>query len=1064
MMDRVFKQIFAMRYIAMGLFVFLIAIGAATFLESLYGIQTARILVYNATWFTLLLVYLCFGLISNIINYRMFQREKIATLSFHLAFLIIMIGAAITRYYSFEGQMIIREGTTVDYILTGDPHLLVYASDGKKDQTEVYNHFMSPITNNNFEHEMAFGNKVIEINYVDFKSRAIDTVILDKKEKGAVLDIVVGGMKSNYVGEKEIFLAGSIPIAYNAELNQSGVKIKKNGSDFLIKTNIPLRYLAMTEMQKARQTGAPIPDSAYTQVALNQWEVLKTRTLYQSGQEQFVVKQIIQHARKTLYETGVKNKGADYLTVEVKYGKDSKIVRLEGGLKTLPEPKRISLDGLLVQLEYGSIRMPLPFAVGCKSFTLKTYPGSESPSSFESEIRIIDKKNNYTSDRKVFMNNVTDYSGFRFFQSSYDLDNPQTPENEEGTRLSVNHDWLGTNITYLGYLLMGIGMVLSLFSRTGRFKDLNNKLNILKSQREKVGLFIALFALSFTSYSQEHSHNNESKTDAIYRIINEEHSAALASLLIQNYEGRIVPFHSLCDELLRKVHGGKTYNEYNAVQTVISMHMYPNHWMNEKVISIPSALRERLKLKPYASTLDLTSKDGNFKWLKEYKIAHQKLESKRDEFDKKLIILIDRFEVMNLIFTWQYMRIIPKIGDQNNKWFIPMDMELMKVDSLSSQQTLQYLSAIDKAATTGGYGTAEDLLNQIKKFQRKAGAAVVPSEGKVKIEISYNNMEIFKNTWMVYILAGMLLLIVFYLSVFFKIGSKITKIINLTRKTFFYLLLLVFIYHGAGLGMRWYISGHAPWSNGYEAVIFIAWVTMLAGFLFSKKNEIVLPGTAILAAMMIIVSEMNLLNPQITPLVPVLKSYWLMIHVAIITGSYGFLGLACILGLLNLILYIFRGDSNGKVVTRNISELTYISEMTMTIGVFMLTVGTFLGGVWANESWGRYWGWDPKETWALVSVLVYAIILHLRYIPGLKSKFVFNVVSFWGYSAILFTFFGVNFMLVGLHSYAQGDGLGKFPVWLTITIVLFFLLTLLAAIMNRKFNSKNSSNKAPLEA
>ena len=393
-----------------------------------------------------------------------------------------------------------------------------------------------------------------------------------------------------------------------------------------------------------------------------------------------------------------------------------------------------------------------------------------------------------------------------------------------------------------------------------------------------------------------------------------------------------------------------------------------------------------------------------------------------------------------------------------------MDMELMKVDSVSSPQTLQYLSAIDQAAKTGSYGAAQDLLIQIKKFQRTAGAAVVPSEGKVKIEISYNNMEIFKNTWKVYLYSGIFLLLIFYLSVFFKIGSKITKTITVIRKAFFYLLLLIFIYHGAGLGMRWYISGHAPWSNGYEAVIFIAWVTMLAGFLFSKKNEIVLPGTAILAAMMIIVSEMNLLNPQITPLVPVLKSYWLMIHVAIITGSYGFLGLACILGLLNLVLYIFRGDTNGKVVTRNISELTYISEMTMTIGVFMLTVGTFLGGVWANESWGRYWGWDPKETWALVSVLVYAIILHLRYIPALKSKFVFNVVSFWGYSAILFTFFGVNFMLVGLHSYAQGDGLGKFPGWLTLLIIFFVLFTALAAIMNRKYKNKNTSNKAPLEA
>jgi ABC-type transport system involved in cytochrome c biogenesis permease subunit len=176
-----------------------------------------------------------------------------------------------------------------------------------------------------------------------------------------------------------------------------------------------------------------------------------------------------------------------------------------------------------------------------------------------------------------------------------------------------------------------------------------------------------------------------------------------------------------------------------------------------------------------------------------------------------------------------------------------------------------------------------------------------------------------------------------------------------------------------------------------------------------------------------------------------------MIHVAIITGSYGFLGLACILGLLNLILYTFRNEKNGKSITLHISELTYVSEMTMTVGLFMLTIGTFLGGIWANESWGRYWGWDPKEVWALVSVLVYAIILHLRYIPAAASKFTFNVVSFWGYSAILFTFFGVNFYLVGLHSYAQGDGLGKVPNWIIYTIFFFIAFTIYAKIRNKKY-------------
>jgi cytochrome c-type biogenesis protein CcsB len=252
------------------------------------------------------------------------------------------------------------------------------------------------------------------------------------------------------------------------------------------------------------------------------------------------------------------------------------------------------------------------------------------------------------------------------------------------------------------------------------------------------------------------------------------------------------------------------------------------------------------------------------------------------------------------------------------------------------------------------------------------------------------------------------------------------------------------------------ISGHAPWSNGYEAVVFIAWATMLTGLLLSRRNGVILAGTAILASLMIFVTEMNLMDPDITPLQPVLKSYWLMIHVAIITGSYGPLGISCILGILSLILYIFRTKKNGKLIGQHINELTYVSEITMTIGVFMLTIGTFLGGIWANESWGRYWGWDPKETWALVAVLTYAVILHFRYIPGMKGKFLFNAVSMWGYASILFTFFGVNFYLVGLHSYAQGEGLAKIPMSLIYTVIAFTLFTVIAAIRNYQYKKGNA--------
>ncbi len=322
------------------------------------------------------------------------------------------------------------------------------------------------------------------------------------------------------------------------------------------------------------------------------------------------------------------------------------------------------------------------------------------------------------------------------------------------------------------------------------------------------------------------------------------------------------------------------------------------------------------------------------------------------------------------------------------------------------------------------------------------------------MEVSYNKMGIFKNTEYSYLLIGLLLMIVFFIRVFIDPTPKSERIFNRISQVMVFLLVIMFTYHGAGLAMRWFISGHAPWSNGYEAVVFIAWITMLAGFIFSRSNPGILAGTALLAAFMIFVTEMNLLDPEITPLQPVLKSYWLMIHVAVITSSYGFLGLGAILGFFNMILYLLRGNRSAVRVTKNINELTYVSELTITIGLFLLTIGTFLGGIWANESWGRYWGWDPKETWALVSVLVYAIILHFRFIPGLKGRFAFNVASLWGYSAILFTFFGVNFILVGLHSYAQGDGSVNLPnsVWFTAGIFLVF--TIIAGIRNKRYTAQ----------
>ena len=210
--------------------------------------------------------------------------------------------------------------------------------------------------------------------------------------------------------------------------------------------------------------------------------------------------------------------------------------------------------------------------------------------------------------------------------------------------------------------------------------------------------------------------------------------------------------------------------------------------------------------------------------------------------------------------------------------------------------------------------------------------------------------------------------------------------------------------------------------------------------------------TAVLSSLLLMVAGLNWLDPEITNLVPVLDSYWLMIHVAIITASYGFLALGALLGFLSLILMILQSKSTTKRIFASLKELTYINELSITVGLFLLSVGTFLGGIWANESWGRYWGWDPKETWAFASMLVYIFVLHMRFIPGLKSLFAFNFASLIAYSSIIMTYFGVNFYLSGLHSYAAGDPM-PIPSFIPYSIVVVSITSILAYYRQKQFKS-----------
>jgi cytochrome c-type biogenesis protein CcsB len=355
--------------------------------------------------------------------------------------------------------------------------------------------------------------------------------------------------------------------------------------------------------------------------------------------------------------------------------------------------------------------------------------------------------------------------------------------------------------------------------------------------------------------------------------------------------------------------------------------------------------------------------------------------------------------------------------------------------------------SLQKASETKNYKEADFYLDGIKKFQTKYGSKVIPSPERVNSEILYNKYDIFKKLYYFYMLAGMLMLLFTIVNIFFE-KRWIRYVIN----AFHILIACFFLLHTAGLIARWYISGHAPWSDAYESMIYVAWATMFFTLIFDRKSKLTVASGTFVASMILMIAHWNWMDPSIANLVPVLNSYWLMIHVAVIVASYGPFTLGMVLGIVSLLLMLFTTEKNHAKMSLNIKEITYINEMALTIGLVMLTIGNFLGGQWANESWGRYWGWDPKETWALISIMIYAFVIHARFVPAMRGKWIFNLMSIVAFYSIMMTYFGVNFYLTGLHSYASGDKVVT-PSFVYYSLAIVALLAIASYWRYRKFKN-----------
>ncbi len=1010
---------------AVALIIYAIAMAVATFLERDFGAPIARYMVYDSWWFELIQLILVINFIGNIFKYKLYKKEKISIFIFHFAFIVILLGAAITRYIGFEGTMQIREGETTNKFLSDKSYLQLRSV--KNEDTLVVNDelFISPYLKKDYNRNFKLDGKEYNLELNGVLPNAQKTFIEDPDGQ-PYMEIVIAsksGMQTYFIQDQSHVSFQNIIFKLNETQKDSSVMFFIEKNKLFVESPLHLIGVSM-------QTGS---DTVTLQSGTK--NELKKNQLYKVDNVQFVIKSFSEKGKLT-YIPGDWTKGVEYnvLAFTLKSGDKKKEVFVPTVEKDKGETVSLRMNDEDFLISFGSVEVELPFELKLKDFKLDRYPGSSSPSSYSSEVTLIDSANNINTDHLIFMNNILEHKGFRFYQSSYSPD-------EKGTVLSVNHDKAGTFITYLGYFLLALGMFWSIFNKNSHFAELIRKTSEIRIKRKGFGkaLMILLLFAAQQSFAQEDSITN----------IDKEHSKIFGTLLLQDPEGRIEPFNTLTSELLRKISRKEEFEGQTPNQVFLGMMFNPKHWQEVKMIKIshPDLMKLIGTEEKFVSFNQLVDPEkGGYLLKDQVAKAFEKKPAERDKFDKEIIAVDERLNLAYQIFSGQYLTVFPDSTDISKKWMLPNQTSGMKnkaAKDFAIKVFSDYYNAILDAQKTKDWTKSTEILKSIIAYQKENAKGIIPSDTKINLEIQYVNTDIFNLVYEFYGLVGFILLIVLFVEILRpKMKVKIPVMVGAI------LLGLLFLFHTYGLGVRWYVSGHAPWSNGYESMIYIAWATMLAGFIFMKRSPIALAATALLASVTLMVAHLSWMDPEMTNLVPVLKSYWLTIHVSVITASYGFLGLGAILGFLSLVLMLFKNKQNNERIDLTISELTNVNHMTLILGLYLLTIGTFLGGVWANESWGRYWGWDPKETWALITVIVYSFILHTRFIPSLHNKFTFNLFSLLGYTSVMMTYFGVNYLLSGMHSYAKGDP-APIPTYVYYTLGVVVIVAILAFIRNK---------------
>jgi cytochrome c-type biogenesis protein CcsB len=898
--------------------------------------------------------------------------------------------------------------------------------------------------NNKFKTNLVYGEQDINIELVEFIAGAEKDIIPNSsgEEYLKIVEAGDGVPHNHFLKVGEVQSLHNVLYALNKPTKGAVNITYTDNAELFIESPFEGEYMIM-----ASGTNGILEK--------NKKQVLNLRSRYLIGNQAIVFpKNVVRGVFDIVQKSEILKSDEDGIALKISTPNEVKTIKMLGG-KGINSPfEEFVIGGLNFNIRYGAKVYDLPFSIKLNDFIADKYPGSEnSYSSFASEVTVIDDK---PFDFRIFMNNILNHQGYRFFQASFDPD-------EQGTILSVNKDALGTFVTYLGYILLYIGLMAIMFARFTRFDFLRNQILKVKKQKQKLTTVLLLLT-SLNLFSQTNDSHLHVKTeveiiDSILRknIVPKDEALKFGNIVIQDLSGRMMPVNTFASEFLRKLSKKDYYSEFDANQIFLSIQESPLLWYNIPVIYLKMKKGDSIrsiigvdKSKKHVSLVDFFTERGEYKLAPYLEDAYKAqvptgYQKEFKETDQRVNLLYNMIEGNSL-------KLFPIPNDDNNKWTTPKENienpSLVK-DSLYSNfintgfKTYLYMLNEDKIMNE--FSQSSNILQGILSAQYKFGGDVMLSPEKIEAEVLYNKYDIFKKLFSWYLYAGTFLFIVLIIQIF-----KNNRLINISINVFKVAIIFLFVLHTLSLIWRWYISGHAPWSDAYESMIYVAWATMFFGLAFGRKSDLTLASTTFIVSMILMIAHWSWMDPAIANLQPVLDSYWLMIHVAVIVGSYGPFALSMILGFVSLFLMILTNSSNRQIMKLNIKELTLINEMSLTVGLVMLTIGNFLGGMWANESWGRYWGWDPKETWALISIMVYAFVLHMRLIPGLKSRFVYSIASILSFASILMTYFGVNFYLAGLHSYAKDDQQISF-LYSGITLLVVVIMGVLAYPKYKKY-------------